>query len=112
MMKYVFAGAAALMLGACTTTGADGADGVDGASVAVAGADQQKGVMNGRAMADTKIETNEDGEEIICKREKATGSRVRVNEICGTKAQWDQKREANRKGLNDLTGNRAASNSQ
>ena len=94
-MKIVIMAAAMALLGACAS------------STSTA----NNGVLNGRAMADKTVKTNEDGEEIICKREKATGSRVRVNEICGTAEQWEQKREANRKGLNDLTGNRAASNS-
>jgi len=31
----------------------------------------------------TKTSVNEAGEEIICKRDYATGSRVKYNEICG-----------------------------
>lgn len=50
---------------------------------------------------------NEDGEEIICKRDYATGSRVKFNEVCGTAAEWEAMADANAKQLKDMTGDRA-----
>ncbi len=93
-MKLFMAATAVLLMGACASS------------------TENSGVLNGSALAEKTVETNEDGEEIICKREKETGSRVRVKEVCGTAEEWERMREANRKGVNDLTGNRSASNSQ
>ena len=61
---------------------------------------------------DTQVAVNEEGEEIICRREYETGSRVRFTEVCGTAADWDRMSEANRDFLKDATGARAASNSE
>ena len=55
---------------------------------------------------------NEDGETIICKRNYEVGSRVRFTEICGTPKEWEIMREDARKKMKDMTGDRAASNSQ
>lgn len=57
----------------------------------------------------TTRNTNEDGEEIICKREYATGSRVKFTEVCGTQQEWDLMEAANQKQLKDMTGDRAYS---
>jgi len=93
-MKIAMAATAVLFIGACASATAN------------------SGVLGGSALADKTVTTNEDGEEIICKREKATGSRLRVNEICGTAKQWEAKQEANRRGFRDLTGDSSASNSK
>ena len=55
----------------------------------------------------TQVTTNEAGEEIICKREYATGSRVKFTEICGTEQEWSRIEDANREALRDATGDRA-----
>lgn len=57
----------------------------------------------------TTRNTNEAGEEIICKREYATGSRVKFTEVCGTQQEWDLMEAANQKQLKDMTGDRAYS---
>lgn len=57
----------------------------------------------------TTRNTNEEGEEIICKRQYATGSRVKFNEVCGTAEEWDALADANKKQLKDMTGDRAFS---
>ena len=54
---------------------------------------------------------NEEGEEIICRREYETGSRVKFTEVCGTAEDWERMNEANREFLKDATGSRAVSNS-
>lgn len=41
----------------------------------------------------------------ICKTDRATGSRVRVNRICLTRAQWTRLEEEKRKGLEMLGRN-------
>ena len=56
--------------------------------------------------------TEEDGDRIICKTREATGSRVRKNKVCGTKEQFRMADDANDRAFEELTGNRAASNSQ
>ena len=60
---------------------------------------------------DTQVAVNEEGEEIICRREYETGSRVKFTEGCGTAEDWERMNEANREFLKDATGSRAVSNS-
>ncbi|MAP94033.1 MAG: hypothetical protein CMK07_03685 [Ponticaulis sp.] len=84
--------AAPLLLSACASTNADGS---------------AKKPMS--STIGTKVTTNEDGEEIICRRDYATGSRVKYEERCGTQAEWDRLSDANRDGLKDWTGERAVS---
>lgn len=55
----------------------------------------------------TTHNVNEEGEEIICRREYATGSRVKFTEVCGTAEEWDTLADANKKQLKDMTGDRA-----
>ncbi|MEM1390689.1 MAG: hypothetical protein AAGG45_06375 [Pseudomonadota bacterium] len=98
MMKYGLAVGTLLLLGACAT------------DTQTSDATSAK-----RLTASEKIGTttavNENGEEIICRRQKETGSRVKYKEVCGTQAQWDQLDDANREMMKDMTGDRAASNS-
>lgn len=89
-----------------------------GAGVAIS-ACSTTGPQNGTLMANaasTKIgsttSTNEEGEEITCKRDYATGSRVKYTEICGTEEEWSQMSDANQKFLKDATGERAFSPSK
>lgn len=49
------------------------------------------------------VEVNEAGEEIICRKDDATGSRIKKIKICGTQAEWDQIDEANDKHMKDMT---------
>lgn len=60
----------------------------------------------------SKTAMNDQGEEITCKRDYATGSRVKYTEICGTAEEWDRIEDANRKFLKDATGERAFSPSK
>ena len=84
----------AISLASCAATRADGS---------------AKALMS--STTGTKTSTNEAGEEIICKRDYATGSRVKYNEICGTADDWVRIEEANQRKMRDLTDS-AASNSQ
>lgn len=97
-MKYgliaLSAFAATALVGGCATHRADG---------------QVKRPMS--STIGTKTSVNEAGEEIICKRDYATGSRVKYNEICGTKEEWVLIEEANQRKLQDMTESPAA-NSQ
>ena len=97
MIKYGLAFGALLLMGACAT-------------------DVQSAETTGKRLTasekiGTTVEVNEAGEEIICRRQKATGSRVKFNEVCGTQAQWDTLDDNNREMMRDMTGDRAASNS-
>tara|TARA_B100000678_G_scaffold130975_2_gene109512 strand:- start:8348 stop:8641 length:294 start_codon:yes stop_codon:yes gene_type:complete len=56
----------------------------------------------------TKTSVNEAGEEIICKRDYATGSRVKYNEICGTAAEWAEIEQRNRESMRHMTESAAA----
>lgn len=42
-------------------------------------------------------------EKLICRRERATGSRVRVNRTCMTEAQWRELSTKTEKGMNDIS---------
>ncbi|KPL67719.1 hypothetical protein SZ64_06060 [Erythrobacter sp. SG61-1L] len=46
-------------------------------------------------------------EKMICRKDKVTGSRTKVNRICMTKAQWDQQAAATKKGLDEMGRNAA-----
>ncbi len=46
-------------------------------------------------------------EKMICKRDKVTGSRTKVNRICMTKAQWDRLAANTKKGLDEMGRNAA-----
>ncbi|MAK62630.1 MAG: hypothetical protein CMK09_16800 [Ponticaulis sp.] len=81
----------AVSLAACETTRADGST---------------KSPMS--STVGTKVSTNEAGEEIICKRDYATGSRVKYNEICGTAEEWVLIEEANQRKMRDMTESPAA----
>lgn len=95
-MKLV-SGAIAVGLGFLTLAGCQSAGGAERASAA-----------NNR---DTQAKVNEDGEELICRREYETGSRVKFTEVCGTEEDWARMDDANREFLKDATGQRAVSNS-
>ncbi len=41
-------------------------------------------------------------EKMICKKDKVTGSRTKVNRICMTKAQWDQLAATTKKGMDEM----------
>ncbi len=64
----------------------------------------------------TKIGTtkgeDENGDEIICRRDYETGSRVKFTEVCGTQEEWDIMDRETRDFMKDATGQRAASNSR
>ncbi|MEM1037096.1 MAG: hypothetical protein AAGI14_10090 [Pseudomonadota bacterium] len=97
MIKYGLAFGALLLMGACAT-------------------DVQSAETTGKRLTasekiGTTVEVNEAGEEIICRREKQTGSRLKYNEVCGTQAEWDRADQENREKMRDLRGRRAASNS-
>ena len=47
----------------------------------------------------------EPGEEVVCRRDRATGSLTRVNRICKTRNEWNGVRDANREDMNDLQRN-------
>lgn len=46
-------------------------------------------------------------EKMICKRDKVTGSRTKVNRICMTKEQWDKLAASTKKGLDEMGRNAA-----
>lgn len=41
-------------------------------------------------------------EKMICKSEKVTGSRTKVNRVCMTRKQWDQLAANTKKGLDEM----------
>ncbi len=61
-------------------------------------------IVANRADVDDRktVETNEAGEEIICRKDKQTGSRIRVTKVCGTQAEWDKIDEENDKHMKDM----------
>ncbi len=44
-------------------------------------------------------------EKMICRVDKATGSRVRVNRVCMTRSQWDEMKHNIRTGINQVGQN-------
>ena len=42
------------------------------------------------------------GEEVVCRRERVTGSRVRVRETCMTRNEWNDVEARTRDGLNRM----------
>jgi hypothetical protein len=47
----------------------------------------EKTVQQGRV--ERTIEVNDEGETVVCQKETATGSNLRVNKYCGTRADRD-----------------------
>lgn len=47
----------------------------------------EKTVQQGRVEKTVKV--NDDGEAVICQTETATGSHLRANKVCGTRAERD-----------------------
>ena len=45
------------------------------------------------------------GEEVICRRDRATGSLTRVNRVCKTRDEWNGVHDATRDNMNDLQRN-------
>jgi len=45
------------------------------------------------------------GEEVICRRDRATGSLTRVNRVCKTRNEWNGVHDATRDNLNDMQRN-------
>lgn len=52
---------------------------------------------------ETTTETNEAGEEVICRKKIATGSRVRATKRCATQAEWDSYDDEVKKRMKDMT---------
>mgnify|MGYP001064746864 CR=1 FL=1 len=98
MLKFGVAIGALLLMGACATN-TQTSDATSGKRLT---ASEKIG---------TSTETNEAGEEIICRRSKETGSRVKYTKVCGTQAEWDVMDDANNEMMRDMTRDRAASNS-
>ena len=48
-----------------------------------------------------EAEEDDPGEEVICRRERATGSLTRVNRICKTRNEWNGVHAATRDAFND-----------
>lgn len=48
-------------------------------------------------------------EKLICKSEKVTGSRTKVNRTCLTKEQWEQLAANTKKGLDEMGRNASGS---
>ncbi len=44
-----------------------------------------------------------DKDKVVCRKDTATGSRLRVNRVCMTKGQWDELAEKNRKSMDDFS---------
>lgn len=49
-------------------------------------------------------------EKLICRVDRATGSRVRVNRVCMTREQWDESQRTIRSGINNMTQNTRGTN--
>ena len=90
-------GALALMAGCSTTPAQSDAEKVSRVS------SQRTG---------TTTKTSEEGEELICRKDYATGSRVKFTEICGTEEDWERMDSETRDFMKDNTSKRAASNSR
>jgi len=99
MMKTMFAGLIGLALAGCasTATAPETADVVaaETTKVAVASVASEDEVV----VADA--EAVEDPDEIICRKDKLTGSNVRTKKVCGTRAEWDKMYENSRKRAHD-----------
>ena len=72
------------------------------ASVAAAAA----AVSDPSAAPDTEPPGKDSREQVICRSDPATGSRVRRERICRTKEQWAVQREENRRDLDRGLANR------
>lgn len=61
--------------------------------------------------ATPRTDQNESGDpnRIICKRDKAIGSRLSSKKMCATAAQWDQMRADNRQAVERAQANRPKS---
>jgi hypothetical protein len=44
----------------------------------------------------------DDSEKMVCKKVRATGSRIRVGKTCMTKAEWEQRTKDDQKALTDI----------
>jgi len=75
------------------------------AALVLSGCASRADIVSQRADIDDRktVEINEDGEEIICRKDLATGSRVRYTKVCGTKAEWDSIDDANDEQMKSLT---------
>lgn len=52
--------------------------------------------------AEQVADANVDKDKKICRTEKVTGSRTRVNRICLTRAQWDELHRNTKMGLDEM----------
>ena len=70
-------------------------------------------VQQPQAQAATAVQTDaapastepDPGEEVICRRDRATGSLTRVNRVCKTRNEWNGVHDATRDNMNDLQRN-------
>ncbi|MEQ3747398.1 MAG: hypothetical protein ABNH53_14325 [Henriciella sp.] len=85
-MKIIYiAGFAALALGGCVSSSAEHA----GKKATYAN--------------ETTVQTNEAGEEVICRKKVETGSRLRATKRCATQAEWDAYDDEVKKRMKDMT---------
>ena len=77
-----------------------------GSSVAIAqDADEQRGAAttaqtaNSNSEEDADAQEDDPSQEVICRRERVTGSLTRVRRTCLTRAEWDEVESETRDGL-------------
>jgi len=56
-------------------------------------------------VADAATAAPDPGEEIICRRDRATGSLTRVNRVCKTRNEWNGIHANTRDNMNDMQRN-------
>ena len=96
MLKTVVFAGALLGLGACASTYEAPQSRIDPET------GQQITVLKANEIPNKMVEVNEDGEELICRTDSETGSRIKKRRICGTQAQWDSLDQANQQFSKDM----------
>jgi hypothetical protein len=95
-VHHALAAATFLLLGACTTAPMQPAKAVPDPGVTL---DE----INLAIENDVKLQ-NEKGEEMVCRRESKTGSRLARETVCMTKAEWllvsEESQRATKKNMN------------
>lgn len=98
-MKFNAIVATALLIGSTALLAQESQDGeTRGAQATLASAAQTEDTA-------ATAEDTAHGEEVVCRRERVTGSRVRTREICMTRNEWAELEARTRDGLNRMGSN-------
>ncbi len=107
-MKYHILAAVSLALGSTVVMAQDQEDSAPSETAAAEAAQAQSAAPE--EAVEPEAEEPDPGEEVVCRRERVTGSLTRIRRTCMTRNEWNDVEARTRDALNST--NRGASGSQ